>query len=154
MTESPLPAPIDPNYESRVRDSFGRQPFMSWLGASISALGPGACDIVIDRREELTQQHGYLHGAVIGALCDDAAAYAAYTLMAADSSLLAVEYKLNFIAPADGERIVARGRVERYGRTLSVCRVDVFAEKPGPPVLVTISQHTIIQLPKRPDRPS
>lgn len=145
--------PIDPHYAARVRDSFARQPFMGLIGAWIENVGAGICEVGVDRRSDLLQQHGYIHGAVISALCDNAGAYAAFTLMPSDVTLLAVEYKVHFLAPASGDRLIARGRVIRPGRTLSVSHVDVVTPGPQAERLVAVSINTVLQLSERPDRP-
>jgi uncharacterized protein (TIGR00369 family) len=118
---------VDPDYVSRIRDSFDRQGFMRHLGARIDHLGPGKCTIAVDFRDELAQQHGFFHGGLVGALCDNAGAYAAFTLIAADQSMLTVEYKVNLVAPAKGEILKAMGEVVRSGRTLTMCQVHAFA---------------------------
>lgn len=120
-------APQDPDFEARVRASFARQRFMSTLGARLVRLEPGLCEIELDYREDLTQQHGYLHAAVGTAIADSAGGYAAYSLMPAGSSVLAVEFKLNLLEPAQGERFIGRGRVVRAGKRLSVCELEVEA---------------------------
>lgn len=119
--------PADPGYEARVRDSFARQPFMALLGARITALAPGFCEITVDYRRELTQQHGFVHGGVLASIADSAAGYAAFSLMPADASIFTVEYKLNLLRPGRGASMIARGRVLKPGRTLSVVQADVFA---------------------------
>ena len=96
-----------------------------------SHLAPGHCEITLPRKPELTQQHGYVHGGILGTIGDTAAGYAAYTLMPRDASVLTVEYKMNIMAPGDGEFLIARGAVIRAGRTLVVARADVFAVKAG-----------------------
>ena len=121
----------DPAYERRVRESFARQGMMKHLGAELAALEPGAAEIRAAFRPELTQQHNYFHAGVTGAIADSACGYAAYTLMPADSTVLTVEYKINLLAPADGEELIARARVLRSGRTLKVCSADVFVRKNG-----------------------
>jgi len=123
--------PRDPNYAARVRVSFERQQIMAWIGASLTHLAPGQCEITLPHKPELTQQHGYFHGGIIGTVGDSAGGYAAYTLMPHDASVLTVEYKMNIMAPGDGERLIARGEVIRAGRTLVVARADVFAVKAG-----------------------
>lgn len=138
--------PLDPNYAARVRDSFARQPFMGFIGARLAELRPGFCEIQLPYRDELTQQHGYFHAGVIGALADNAGGYAAYTLMAADASVLSVEYKLNLLAPGSGELLIARAQVVRAGRTLTVCRADVLAVAQGRENLCAIATITLIQL--------
>lgn len=151
-TEDPRETP-DPNYAERVRDSFARQPFMGLIGARIESLGPGTCEVAVDRRDDLLQQHGFIHGAVVSALCDNAGAYAAYTLMPADATLLAVQYEVHFLAPASGDSLLARGSVVRSGRTLAVSRVEVVAPGPASERLVAVSLNTVIRLSDRSDRP-
>lgn len=124
-------APPDPNYASRVRASFERQQVMAWLGAKLTRLAPGQCEITLPRKPELTQQHGYIHGGIIGTIGDTAGGYAAFTLMPHDASVLTVEYKMNIMAPADGEQLIARGEVIRAGRSLVIARAEVFAVKGG-----------------------
>src|SRR5215813_2328100 len=119
----------DPNYERRVRQSFSQQGLMKHLGARLTELKPGAAELRAMFREELTQQHGYFHAGVSGSLADVACGYAAYTLMPEDASVLTVEYKINLMAPADGEELIARARVVRSGRTLKICTADVFARR-------------------------
>jgi len=117
----------DEGYAERVAASFQRQRVMAHLGATLAEVGPGYCRIELPFRRELTQQHGYLHAGIVGTIADSAAGYAGYTLMPADSSVLTVEYKLNLLAPARGERFAAEGRVIRAGRTLVICRAEVTA---------------------------
>lgn len=123
-------APIA-DYERRVRDSFARQGLMRHLGAELIGLSPGRAEIRAPHRYELTQQHGYFHAGVSGALADSACGYAAYTLMPNDATVLTVEYKINLLAPAEGEALVARARVIRSGKTLKICTADVYALKAG-----------------------
>ena len=103
---------------------------MKHLGAELASLEPGGAVIRVPFRRELTQQHGYFHAGVTGAIADTACGYAAYTLlMKAEDSVLTVEYKINLLAPADGEELVARARVVRSGKTLKICMADVFVRK-------------------------
>lgn len=139
-------SPTDPDYERRVRDSFARQPFMAHLGAHMVALTPGACVVETNHAPELTQQHGYFHGGVMASLADSAAGYAAYSLMPADSSVLTVEYKINLMRPGIGERLSARARVIRPGRTLSVVQADVYAISGGKEALCVTSLQTLMCL--------
>lgn len=124
-------SPLDPNYATRVREAFQRQRVMTWIGATLTDLAPGHCEITLPHKPELTQQHGYIHGGIIGTIGDTAAGFAAYTLMPHDAGVLTVEYKMNIMAPGDGEMMVARGEVIRAGRSLVVARADVFAVKAG-----------------------
>jgi uncharacterized protein (TIGR00369 family) len=123
--------PADPNWEAKVRDSFARQGAMATIGARLSHVAPGEADIEIDRTPAVQQQHGYVHGGVVGMIADSAGGYAGFSMMPAGATVLTVEYKMNLMNPADGARIVARGRVVKPGRTLVVCQVDVYSIKEG-----------------------
>jgi uncharacterized protein (TIGR00369 family) len=107
--------------EARVRRSFARQEYMATLGADLVHVAAGEVDIAVPFSERLTQQDGYLHAGVVAGALDSACGYAALTTMAAEAEVLTVEFKINLLAPAAGERLVARGRVLRSGRTLTVC---------------------------------
>jgi len=135
---------LDPNYEQRVRGSFARQAAMALIGASMTRVAPGRCEIELPVREDLTQQHKFVHGGVVGMIADSAGGYAAFTLMPADASVLTVEYKINMLAPAKGERLVARGEVVKPGRTLSIVRADVYALDGGREALVAATQQTLM----------
>jgi uncharacterized protein (TIGR00369 family) len=119
--------PQDPNFESAVRASFDRLVLMRTIGATLEQVTAGEVQIVLPFRSDLTQHHGFMAAAVLTAVIDVACGYAAMTLMPAGSSVLTIEYKANFLAPARGERMVARGRVIRPGRTVTVCAGDVVA---------------------------
>jgi len=134
-----------------VRESFARQGLMKHLGAELTALRSGECEIRVRHRGELTQQHGYFHGGVSASIADSASGYAAYTMMPANSSVLAVEYKINFLAPAKGNQLIARGRVLRSGRTLKICAADVFVVNGKQEILCATSLSTIMALPGHSD---
>jgi uncharacterized protein (TIGR00369 family) len=136
----------DPGYAQRVRESFDRQGAMALLGASLSRVEPGECEIRLPYRPEVTQQHGYFHGGIIGTISDSAGGYAAYTLMPRDSSVLTVEYKMNLLAPGDGELLVARGQVLRCGRSLVVTRVDAVVVKEGRETLCATLLQTLMTM--------
>jgi len=119
--------PQDPEYATRVRLSFGEQRAMSTIGASLGTVGPGAVDVVLPFRDDLTQQDGFVHAGIVAAVADTACGYAAHTLMPAAARVLSIEFKLNLLAPAVGERLEARARVIRAGRTVTVCQADVLA---------------------------
>jgi uncharacterized protein (TIGR00369 family) len=138
--------PANPDFAARVRDSFGRQPFMEHIGARITALSPGFCEITVDYRQALTQQHGFVHGGVLASIADSAAGYAAFSLMPAEASILTVEYKLNILRPGQGDAMIARGRVLKPGRTLSVVQSDVFARRAGGEEQVVTSLQTLMCL--------
>ena len=113
--------PSNPDFENRVRESFSRQRVMATLGASIVRVAAGEVDLELAYRADLTQQHGFLHAGIVTTLLDSACGYAAFSLMPADASVLSIEFKTNLLAPAEGELLIARGRVVRAGRTISVC---------------------------------
>ncbi|NWG88175.1 MAG: PaaI family thioesterase [Hydrogenophilaceae bacterium] len=136
--------PLDPDFERRVRTSFARQAAMGLIGATMTAVEPGRCIIELPVRGDLTQQHGFVHGGIVGMIADSAGGYAAFTLMPADSSVLTVEYKINMLAPAKGERLVAVGSVLKPGRTLSIVRADVFAIDAGGEKLIAAMQQTLM----------
>ncbi len=138
--------PADPQFEQRVRESFERQPAMVLIGARLLRVAPGHSEIELDSRHELTQQHGYVHGGIVGMIADNAAGFAAASLVPAGTSVLTVEYKLNLLAPADGERLVARGEVVRPGRTLLVTRAEVFALRQQKWTLCALMQQTIMAM--------
>jgi uncharacterized protein (TIGR00369 family) len=138
--------PLDPEYEARVRGSFARQGAMRLLGARILEIRPGYCAIELPYREDLTQQHGYIHAGIVSAIADSAGGYAGFSLFPSDASVLTVEYKLNLIAPAAGERLVAEAEVVKPGRTLVVTRGEVHAYAGDRRTLCGIMQQTLIVL--------
>ncbi len=144
----------DPNFEARVRASFGRQAVMHTIGAEMTRVGPGAVTIELPYRRDLTQQHGFFHAGITATIADSAAGYAAYSLFAADSSVLTVEFKINLVAPADGERLIASAQVKKPGRTLTICEFEVVALKGGRRTVCALGLETLICLLGKPDRPS
>ena len=133
-----------------VRESFARQKAMSLIGASLAAIEAGASEIRLPFRADLTQQKGFVHGGIIGMIADSAAGYAAYSLMPRSASLVTVEYKMNILAPARGS-LVARGKVIKAGRTLTVARAEVYAALGKH---VATMQQTLMMLPDTPDLPA
>jgi uncharacterized protein (TIGR00369 family) len=113
---------VESDAEERVRQSFARQRYMAAIGAELVHVAPGEVDIALPFSERLTQQDGYLHAGVVAGTSDSACGYAALTQMDAGAEVLTVEFKINLLAPAAGDRLIARGRVIRSGRTLTVCR--------------------------------
>jgi uncharacterized protein (TIGR00369 family) len=142
-------APVDPHFAARCRESFGRQKAMALIGARLSAVEPGATEITLPYREDLTQQKGFVHGGIIGMIADTACGYAAFSLMPAGCSLVTVEYKINILAPARGS-LVARGEVVKAGRSLTVARAEVYAEDGKH---IASMQQTLMMLPDTPDTP-
>jgi uncharacterized protein (TIGR00369 family) len=145
--------PPDPDFEMKVRDSFARQTFMRTIGAVLADVGPGRCTVVLPHREDLCQQHGFIHGGVTTTIADTAAGYAAFSLMPAGSSVLTTEFKINLLAPARGDRLIARAEVLKPGRTLSVVSVEVFAEDRGVETCIAAMLATLICLRDTPDSP-
>ncbi len=121
------PTVRNPDFEVVVRDSFAQQGLMAHLGARMALVEPGRVEIEVGFRKELTQQQGLFHAGVTAAIADSACGYSALTLMAPGCEVLSVEFKINLLAPARGERLVARGRVVKAGRTITVCQGDVYA---------------------------
>ncbi len=144
----------NPDFERIVRDSFARQGFMGTLGAELILVEPGRTEIALPYSDAIAQQHGYFHGGAIGAIADTAGGYAAFTLMPDGMTGLTVEYKLNIVVPAKGERLIARGHVVRPGRTLTITRADVFVVAGAEETLCAIMQQTLICLADAPDRPA
>jgi uncharacterized protein (TIGR00369 family) len=124
-------SPQDPNFADRVRDSFCRQGIMAHIGATLTRIEAGCCEIELPFRDELSQQHGFFHAGVVSTIADSAGGYAAFSLFPADSSVLTVEFKINFLAPANGEKMRATGKVIKSGRTLTICELQAFAIKGG-----------------------
>lgn len=163
MTHSPLTEPAsmttpplsDPNSTTTtapslsderiaaVRESFARQGLMSTLGAQLSALARGEATIHVPLSDRVTQQHGFFHGGVIGAIADTACGYAALSIVPDGKAGLTAEYKINLMSPADGELLVAVGRVLKPGRTLIVCQAEVFIEKAGARKLCAVALMTL-----------
>lgn len=138
--------PQDPDFQSAVHESFDRLTLMRTIGATLERVSPGEVEIVLPFRNDLTQHHGFMAAAVLTAIADVACGYAALTLMPPGSSVLTVEYKANFLAPARGERMVARGRVIRPGRTVTACAGDVVAVDGRREILVATLLATMMRV--------
>ena len=146
--------PRDPDFAARVRASFERQQFMATLGARLVRVEPGLCEIELAWRRELTQQHEYLHAGACASIADSAGGYAAYSLMPAGSSVLSVEFKVNLLEPAQGERFVGRARVVRAGKRLSVCQLEVEAWQGTRSKTCLFGMQTVMCLPGTADDPT
>jgi uncharacterized protein (TIGR00369 family) len=144
---SPMPlTPRDPDFEPRVRASFASQAAMDTIGARLTRVAPGEVDVELPFRRELTQQNGFIHAGILATALDSACGYAAFTLMPADAGVLSIEFKVNLLAPAEGERFVVRARVVRAGRTISVCTADAYAVRDGAERHVTTMTATIMTI--------
>jgi uncharacterized protein (TIGR00369 family) len=143
--------PRNPDFERVVRDSFSAQQLMGTIGARLERVAPGDVEIRLLFRPDLTQQHGFLHAGVVTSAMDSACGYAALTLMPAHAGVLSVEFKTNLMAPAEGDELIARGRVLRSGRTISVCQADAFMLAGGSEKHVATMLATIMTILERPD---
>ncbi len=136
--------PSDTDFEARVRASFARQRVMETIGARLTRVAPGEVDIELPFREDLTQQHGYLHAGVVTTVVDSACGYAAMSLTPPGGEVLSVEFKINLLSPATGESLVARASVKRAGRNITVCVGDAFAVNEGREKLVATMLATMM----------
>lgn len=136
---------LNHSFETEVRSSFGKQIVMNSIGARLEKVGPGVCEISLDFRSDLTQQNGFIHAGIIATIADSACGYAAYSLMPSGSDVLSVEFKVNLLRPASGEKFVAIAQVIKPGKTLTVVRADVFGVgKDGERTLIATMQATMI----------
>ncbi len=131
---------------TRIRDSFAKQSAMALIHAEIPVIEEGRAEIEIPHWDGVLQQHGFVHGGVVGMIADSAAGYAAMTVVPEGTSVLTVEYKINMVAPANGDKIVAKGSVLRAGRTLILTKADVYAVKDGTETLCAVMQQTIMAM--------
>lgn len=134
----------NPDFAADVAASFNKQNAMHLIRATLPVVEHGRTEIHVPHWEGVEQQHGFVHGGVVGMIADSAAGYAAMTMVPASASVLTVEYKLNLVAPADGEKLIARGEVVRPGRTLVVTKAEVVAVKDGKETLCALMQQTIM----------
>jgi uncharacterized protein (TIGR00369 family) len=143
--------PKDPQFRSRVEASFNQQQVMKTLGVKIVSLQPGEIELMMPYAEAYTQQHGFVHGGIIATALDNACGYAAFSLMPDDATVLTVEFKTNFLAPARGERFIFRAKVVKPGRTITVCEAQAFALVGGEEKLVATMTGTLMALFERDD---
>lgn len=139
-----MTANSDPHFAERVSASFDRQHAMALIQATLAVVEQGRTEIHLPHWQGVEQQHGFVHGGVVGMIADSAAGYAAMSIVPADASVLTVEYKMNLMAPADGEKLIARGQVIRPGRTLVITKAEVFSVKDGRESLCALMQQTIM----------
>ena len=142
--------PVDADFEKRVRESFDKQGLMATLGATLSRVDPGEVEIEMPIRASVSQQHGFAHAGAVASIADSACGYAAFSLMPQDAGVLAVEFKINLLAPGAGDRLIARAKVIRAGRTLSICQAEVSAVNEGEESVVAIMIATIMNVRNRP----
>lgn len=139
--------PQNPDYAAVVAASFARQGLMRGLGIELVEVTPGRCVLQVAHHADLLQQHGYFHGALIGAMLDCAGGYAAYSLMPPGSEVLTAEYKVNFLAAAEGDRLIVRGKVVKPGRTLTVTTAEAFCAQGGTERLCAVMLQSLIRVP-------
>lgn len=139
-----MPQISDSHFAERILASFDKQNAMHLIKAAMPVVEHGLTEIHVPHWDGIEQQHGFVHGGVVGMIADSAAGYAAMTMVSASDSVLTVEYKMNLVAPADGEKLIARGQVIRPGRTLIITRTEVFAVKDGKQTLCALMQQTIM----------
>lgn len=136
--------PANRDFAECVTASFAKQSAMHLIRATLQVVEQGRTEIHVPCWDGIEQQHGFVHGGVVGMIADSAAGYAAMTIVGATASVLSVEYKINLVAPADGAKLIARGQVIRPGRTLIVTRADVFAVKEDQETLCALMQQTVM----------
>lgn len=132
--------------DRRTRESFAKQGLMQTLGASLVHVSPGQVEIALVPRPEIAQQHGFVHAGAVSAIADSAAGYAALSMMPAGRGILTTEFKINLLAPAAGTRIVARGKVVKAGRTLTLAQTEVLAENDGRERLIALLTATLMTI--------
>ena len=142
--------PKDPDYQARVRASFERQTAMKTLGVSIVSLSAGEIELAMPYSSALTQQHGFLHAGIIATALDSACGYAAFSLTPSGVAVLTVEFKINLLAPARGERFMFLGRVVKPGRTITVCDGQAFGVTGDQRTLIATMNGTLMALVDRP----
>ena len=141
----------NPRFEQAVRDSFAAQQLMATIGARLARVAAGEIEIRVPFRPDLTQQHGFLHAGVVASALDSACGYAAFSLMPEGAGVLTLEFKTSFLAPAHGEELIARGRVVRAGRTITVCQGEASMLSDGAEESVATMLATIMTVRDRPD---
>lgn len=135
--------------DRRIRTSFAKQGLMRTLGATLGKVTSRQVEIVLVPKPEVSQQHGFVHAGAVSAIADSAAGYAALSMMPMDRGVLTTEFKINLLAPATGERIVARGKVVKAGRTLTLAQTEVFSENEGKEQLIALLTATLMTIENR-----
>jgi len=136
--------PKDPNFQVRVTESFNRQAVMKTIGASLLRVEPGEVEIRLEYGKSLTQQHGFIHAGIVSTVLDSACGYAAFSLMPDDAAVLSIEFKTNLLAPAKGEYFIAKAKVIKPGRTITVTSAELFAYEKGNSKLVATMSGTMM----------
>jgi uncharacterized protein (TIGR00369 family) len=139
----------DPEYRTRVQESFQQQAFMRTLDVELTSVEPGYCEMRLPFNKSLTQQDGYFHAGVMATIADNSAGYAAFSLVQPGANVLSVEFKVNLLSPGKGEFLLAKASVIKNGRTLKICQTEVFNEKEGELTLCAIATVTLIEIQSR-----
>ena len=142
---------MDQTEQQRIHGTLKYQKMLQSLNAELTEIRPGFAEFRIPYNENFTQQNGYFHAGIVTTLADSAGGYAGYTLAAPGYHMLAVEFKVNFLAPAKGEYLIARAEVVKAGKTLTVCKVEVFNLEKGAETMCAIMQQTLISVPISPE---
>jgi uncharacterized protein (TIGR00369 family) len=140
------PKPEPPAQDSRIRASFASQGLMRTLGATLTRIAPGEVDITMPPTPAISQQHGFIHAGAVAAIADSAAGYAALTLMPPNRGVLTAEFKINLLAPATGDLILARGRVIKAGRTLTLAQAEIVSQTGGQQKLIAHLTATLMTI--------
>lgn len=140
------------DFKKKIEESFNRQKFMELINAKLIDVKPGFCEIHVPYDLTLTQQHGFFHAGIISTIAGNTAGYAGFSLMDENSSILTVEFKLNILSPSDGDILIGRSNVLKNGKTLTICRSEVFVVKNGKEKLCAAAQSTLIELKNKPDK--
>lgn len=143
--------PLFPTIDSRIRDSFARQTVMKLIGATVTHVSRGEVWIELPYRADMSQQHGFIHAGIITTIVDSACGYAAMSVTEPDTSVLTIEFKTNFLAPARGERFIAKGKVKKAGRTITVCEGDVYTLQDGREKLIATMLASVMNVRERAD---
>ena len=143
--------PQDPDYINKVKDSFQRQNAMATIGTRIEKLEPGLVELAFDYDASLTQQHGFIHAGIVSTVMDSACGYAGFSLMPENTAVLTIEFKVNLLAPAQGESFVAIGKVKKPGRTITVADGELYAIRDGQRKLVATMTGTLMTIANRDD---
>ena len=143
--------PSNAGFEERVTESFNRQEIMKTVNASILAIRPGEIELEFPYQSNLTQQHGFIHAGIVSTVLDSACGYAAFSLMPENAAVLTIEFKLNLLSPAKGERFRAVGKVKRPGKNITVTDGELFSYVEGGQKLVATMVGTIMSVYDRED---
>lgn len=139
------------DFRERIRQSFGRQPAMETIGATLARIEQAMVEIELPFDPKLTQQHGLLHGGIISTALDTACTYAAFSVIPVDASLLTIEFKVNLMSPGRGERFLFHGEITKPGSTIIVADGRAYAISDGPAKLIASMTATMMVVRGRED---